>query len=94
MLATPRPGTKEHMLLWLAGRDPGERYDWDNARTCACGTYAREALGKSNYYWWAQVALHSDDGGIGQAFDELNRHAADVPRTYGALYERVRADWG
>ena len=29
MLARPEPGTREHIILWLANKDPSETYEWE-----------------------------------------------------------------
>jgi hypothetical protein len=92
MLATPKAGTREHMLLWLAGKHPDERYVWESTSECACGRYAREAMGKPNW-WWTSEAHYRLAGSTGQAFTQLNNLASHAPRTYGALYERALAAW-
>jgi hypothetical protein len=92
MLARPEPGTREHMLLWLSSQNPDERYEWENTCRCACGRYAREAMGKPNW-WWGEQASRMLDGSVGQAFFTLNSLAAIHPRTYGALHDRARRVW-
>ena len=82
MLARPEPGTREHILLWLANKDPQETYEWESYRECACGTYARETMGMSNFAWIT----------ITGPLVELNRLAMGL-KTYGDLYERVSYRW-
>ena len=78
----PEPGTREHILIWLAGKDREGTYDWGSYSLCACGTYARECLGKANFAWIT----------IPGPLCELNRMALGL-KTFGALYERVRERW-
>jgi hypothetical protein len=42
MLSRPEVGTREHILLWLAGKDPDAEYQWENPQHCPCGQYGRE----------------------------------------------------
>lgn len=81
MLARPKLGTREHMLLWLAAKAPDETYEWESYEDCACGTYARETMDKSNW-WWREFG--------GKPFAWLNMLACHTPHTYGALYKRAR----
>ncbi len=86
MLARPEPGTKEDILLWLAGKDPNEKYDWSNCSECACGQYSSARLGASTAWLSMQKYSH--------AIHELNRLACDTPsRTFGELYPIVRQVW-
>jgi hypothetical protein len=87
MLARPEPGTREHILLWLAGKDPNEKYDWKYATTCACGQYAREVFDMSNFAWTV-FSMEPE----GKPLFELNRIAA-THDTFGALLEHARAAW-
>jgi len=87
MLARPEIGTREHILLWLAGKDPNEEYLWESYCDCACGRYAKEVLGKSNM-WWSAYAMTP----AGTPFMELNHLAMDL-KTFGELYERARKRW-
>jgi hypothetical protein len=88
MLARPKPGTREHILLWLSSQDPKRKYDWSNATTCACGRYAREVLDISSNLEWTTFCLEPR----GKPLFELNRMAS-VHRTYGALHEHALAAW-
>jgi hypothetical protein len=87
MLKRPEPGTREHILLWLSSQDPKKKYDWHNSRTCACGQYAREALGMSNIQWTVFSTAPN-----GKPLLELNR-LASVHCTFGGLYEHAREEW-
>lgn len=87
MLARPELGTREHILLWLARKDPTEKYEYELYEDCACGQYAREALGKSNL-WWATFATFP----AGAPLRELN-YMASGHKTFGALYDHVRKRW-
>lgn len=87
MLARPELGTREHILLWLSSQPPEREYHWSDPQECACGTYARETMGKSNL-WWAMYACQD-----GTPFAALNNLAFPHPRTYGVLYERARKAW-
>jgi hypothetical protein len=86
MLARPEPGTREHMLLWLASQPPEKTYPWALVTKCACAIYARETMGKSNLWWTAQASRPGP-------FHALNCLAAIVPHTYGALHARALAAW-
>jgi len=86
MLARPEPGTREHMLLWLASQPADKTYPWTVPSRCACGTYARQAMGKSNLWWSVQASRPGP-------FAELNNLAAIHPYTYGALHARALAAW-
>ena len=86
MLARPEPGTKEDILLWLAGKDPNEKYDWSNCSACACGQYSSARLGTSTAWLGAQRYI--------PALHELNRLACDVPsRSFGELHAIARGTW-
>lgn len=87
MLARPEPGTREHILLWLASQPPEREYRWRNTIECACGIYAREAMGKSNLWWTVQTHIEYSP------FSKLNILAMPFPHTFGALYERAQAAW-
>jgi hypothetical protein len=41
MLQRPEIGTKEHIKLWLAGKDENETYEWLSGE-CPAGQYSRE----------------------------------------------------
>lgn len=88
MLARPEPGSRAHILLWLAGKNPAETYCWDLHQTCACGQYAREALGKSNIYWTTLATMTPE----GAALAELNAMAMTA-KSFGELYARALAAW-
>lgn len=88
MLARPEPGTREHMLLWLAGKAPDETYEYYSYADCACGQYARETMGLSNHRWAEELMGTSK----GRTFCELNRMAAQCA-TFGELYERAERAW-
>src|SRR6266566_2889110 len=97
MLQVPEKGSREHIKLWLAGRDPNERYHWSASADCACGQYSREHYG-ADFSWLG----HKD---CPPALAELNLHArgpataAHYPytttadHTFGALYDRVCKAW-
>ena len=88
MLARPEIGTRAHILLWLAGKDPKATYEWECYSLCACGQYARECAGKSNL-WWTTVACTPQ----GEPLFELN-HLAQDAKTFGELHKRALAAWG
>jgi hypothetical protein len=46
MLKRPEIGTKEHIILWLAGQPEHELFDWNHESTCACGQYSKTFYGK------------------------------------------------
>jgi hypothetical protein len=83
MLARPEPGTREHILLWLASKDPNETYDWESYSKCACGTYVRECMSMSNFAWIAMPG----------PLVLLNNMAMRF-KTYGDLYDYVHGQWG
>jgi len=87
MLARPEIGTREHILLWLASRDPNEEYDWCSYSNCACGKYAREVLGKSNLWWVINCVT-----GPGAALSELNVMASYC-KSFGELEKCARKRW-
>ena len=87
MLARPEPGTREHILLWLDSKDPDEKYDWFSYANCACGCYAREALGKSNV-WWIMNCV----GMPRVPLSELNILASHC-ETFGELASYARKRW-
>jgi hypothetical protein len=83
MLARPEIGSKEHILLWLASRDPDEEYDWDEWRVCARGQYCFEHFGE--HANWPQFSLSAPV----HQMDYYAQHH----RTFGALYEVMRKQW-
>jgi hypothetical protein len=87
MLARPEPGTRSHIVLWLASKPHDKTYDWESYSECACGQYAREIMGKSNI-WWHEFSKTPD----GKQFAELNFMAA-LCSTFGELYERAERTW-
>lgn len=90
MLARPEIGSREHILLWLAGKPEDEKYNWHNHRQCACGQYSIEML-NGTMRWQKYPNL---DGHGPQFLCSLNYLAYCAPRTWGALYERARNAWG
>ncbi len=78
MLARPEIGSRSHIKLWLAGKDPDEDYNWSSYFGCACGQYSKE---------------NGVEQGWADGLGELNNLAREVPRTFGGLYERVCRAW-
>jgi hypothetical protein len=86
MLSRPEIGTREHILLWCGGKDPNEKYRWENSLDCACGQYAREHYG-ANYAWMS-------DPNMPAALRDMNTAAQHAKgQTFGALYEELRFRW-
>jgi hypothetical protein len=81
MLARPEIKTKEHVLLWLAGKPADETYDWNKAGECACGQYWGENVDRLFPHKWGQDL----------AMDWFNMIAMDC-KTFGELYQKVCAD--
>jgi len=81
MLSRPEIGTKEHILLWLASKDPQLEYSWRCPHGCAAATYCVEN------YDWAYHWIDSDD------LQEVSRKACPRPHTYGSLYQRMQKVW-
>jgi hypothetical protein len=85
MLSRPEIGSRGHILLWLAGRDQNQSFDWNSHRDCPAGQYSREVLGESAPANW------------GADLNYLSWFAGDVTRqgkaTFGKLYEAVAQEW-
>jgi len=81
MLSRPEIGSREHIMLWLASKDPRATYNWTCPFSCACATYSDDSYGQ-RYYWVNMLSLH-----------DLNKLAYLRPWTYGALYKRARKAW-
>ena len=88
MLARPEAGTREHILLWLAGKDPEEKFNWHYYDMCACGQYAREEMGLSNLAWITLAGTKKDE----RPLAELNRMAFFC-ENFGELYEFACGSW-
>lgn len=99
MLARPEIGSREHMLLWLASKDPNETYNWRTSKQCACGVYAREhgleTFDPEVDWGHEHLASTSTSISIGPIIrnDSLNGLAQQRPWAFGALYERAREAW-
>lgn len=85
MLARPEPGTRAHVLLWLAGKDPTERFRWHSPLDCACGQYSREVFGDA-WHWTTLTTYY------GSVFSAMNRVAQNC-RTFGALHQALLEEW-
>jgi hypothetical protein len=88
MLTRPKPGSKEDILLFLAGKTVEETYHYPDCGACACAQYSRERLGVS--MWTALSASYFE---IAEHVRTLNMLAGERPWTFGALYERCLAKW-
>jgi hypothetical protein len=78
MLSRIEVGSKAHVLLWLADKDPQEYYEWGRWTHCPCALYASE----HGLPEWNGIDPLS-----------LNGLAGEFPRTWGALTERARKAW-
>ena len=87
MLARPEIGSREHILLWLAGKPADGTFDWNDPKKCAGGQYLYESTGG----WWTEYGRNGNE----QNFDNLGALAAAAcqHRTYGELYEAMRKQW-
>ena len=45
----PKEPTLPGFVAWLERKDPNERYEWPKAEICACGQYAKEVMGQSDW---------------------------------------------
>ena len=84
---------------WVSMQDPNETYDYSSCVECACGRFAREALGikagthEFTMIWVQQFYTH------GPLTDSLNTIARGAMKTqlcselwtYGQLRERLEA---
>jgi hypothetical protein len=78
MLARPEVLSAEHILLWLAGKPPQQRYRWIDRATCACGQYWEEYVNAERPGSWSRRG--------GPALNQLNDIACHH-RTFGALHQ-------
>jgi len=85
MLSRPEIGTKEHILLWLAGKDVKAEYEWRCPHSCPAGTYSEEFY--NYHYRW----IEGDD--VGRTLQEISRMAKRRPNNYGTLYKRAYKAW-
>ncbi len=83
MLARPEIGSRQHILLWLAGKPADETYDWRQEHDCACGQYAQEHL--VDPWTWVGDRRHV-------LLWEMNVIAGSC-KTFGQLSERLRKEW-
>jgi len=86
MLARAEIGTKEHLKLWVGGKDPAEEFRWDNSQDCACGQYSREFHG-ADHRW--------HDAPVETALRQMNKIAQYTsPHTFGVLHAAlIRDGW-
>lgn len=77
MLARPEIGSREHVLLWLAGDHQEPYYEWSRWTHCPRALYAREH------------GLPEWDG----VDTQLSDLAGEFPRTWAALHERASKAW-
>jgi hypothetical protein len=80
MLARPEVGSKEHILLWLATKPPGEEFEWRDTNTCACGQYA--------YGDHSGIGAWSEH----QTLREMNQEAFHH-HSFGSLYQAMLLLW-
>jgi hypothetical protein len=84
MLSRFEIGSREHILLWLSGRDENQSFDWNSHRNCPAGQYSREILGEDSAIWGANL-------------NYLSSFAGAVTRrgfpTFGKLYEYAAEQW-
>ena len=89
MLATPEPGTKEHILQWLGKQPADEKFFWPDPTNCACGRYQREHRDQIGTWWGHPFAR--------TPLDQMNYYAGEISKskwgTYGDLYDRMLKVW-
>jgi len=94
MLAYPEVGTRAHILLWLAGKNPKHFYHWDDCDDCAVAQYIKENMHRAPYPLWSQIGINKKLAPL----DELNEFAYQIAdssgdATFGELYLAARRAW-
>jgi hypothetical protein len=90
MLQRPEIGTREHVLLWLAGKPADEAYKWMPHEECPCAVYNLDhGMPKE---WWSEP--NHRRARVKKTKIELSDLAGGFPRTWGALHDRAREAWG
>lgn len=85
MLARPEIGSREHILLWLAGKPADEKFAYHNSQICACGQYSSEH-GNLCGIWIESKAVAEMDC----AARAVSYHGYG---TFGGLYKELSSRW-
>jgi hypothetical protein len=94
MLARPEVGTRGHILLWLASKNPKEYYAWYSCEDCAVAQYVKEAMHRAPYPLWSRIGIDKKL----EPLEELNEFAYEVAdgagdATFGDLYLAACLAW-
>jgi hypothetical protein len=94
MLARPEVGTRAHILLWLAGKNPKHFYQWDDCDDCAVAQYIMEKMHRHPFHLWGRIGIDKKL----QPLHELNEIAYQVAdsgggATFGDLYLAAQRAW-
>ena len=87
MLARPEVGSREHILLWLAGKPADEMFNWKSSSRCACGQYSKKYL-NSEYAWISNPELSRMSDAVIDVMDLRNAHCS-----FGVLYQTMLKKW-